>query len=227
MEGEKFKYVKGVINRPRKWDAYVDGSQGPGATKGKPSAVDLAEAKYPGSAYWHRHVIWAALGKEKFDRFECKTLLEKLPAYMVERLFDQPAHLSGARVLNPFDEDMSDWIISLGNLDALAAVVLLIKLSEAMSSAELRSHAQNCYHHLQKSIPLVPELEPFYCNLFEIIDGQCKYWAFLSNTERMDIMIFWEGRADYYRDHPEKRPKPDGPVDLSQLLPHEYPENLK
>ncbi len=227
VESDKFKREKGVIHRPRKWDGYVDGSQGPGQPKGKPGAVDFAEARFPGTAYWHRHVIWEALGKEKLDRFECKTLLEQLPPDMVSRLFDQPAHLYGARVLNPFDEDMAHWITSLGNLDALAAVVLLIKLSEAMSSSDLRNRAQNCYHYLQKSIPLIPELEPFYCNLFEIIDGQCKYWAFLSNTERMDIMIYWEGRADYYRNHPDKKPQPDGPVDLSQLLPHEYPDHLK
>lgn len=56
-----------------------------------------------------------------------------------------------------------------------------------------RSHP---YARLQPIIVSLPEIVPFYEELFYLIDVHCKHWVFLSNNQRMDIVIFWRGFRD-------------------------------
>ena len=72
-------------------------------------------------------------------------------------------------------------------------------LCKAISSSELRKNGVSCYLALQRSIPLIPILEPHYCELFELVDVRFKHWAFLSNSLRMDTTIFRENREEGLR----------------------------
>jgi hypothetical protein len=41
-----------------------------------------------------------------------------------------------------------------------------------------------------------PETRPFYSELFSLIDLRCKHWAFPSQNQRLDVVIFWQGVQD-------------------------------
>ena len=207
IEPHKIKRAKGHINRPRKWDNYVNGTQGPGKIKDKASAVELAEAVFPGSSRWFEHPIWRALDDEPMDQYECETQIKKLDHLLTEILYEDAPGLPGQKILSPFEHHVAEWLMRLGNLDGLAAILLLVRYAEAISSLELRKNALACYSAFQESIPLIPELEPHYCELFELIDVRFKRWAFLSNSQRMDITIFRENRAEDLRKNGVVLPK--------------------
>lgn len=207
IEPHKIKRAKGHINRPRKWDNYINGTQGPGKIKGKPSSVDLAETAFPGTARWHNHPIWQALDDRPMDQYQCETQIKKLDHLVTEILYEDAPGLPGQKILSPFESHVAEWLMRLGNLDGLAAILLLVRYAEAISSGELRKDALACYPSFQKSIPLIPELELHYCELFELIDVRFKHWAFLSNSQRMDITIFRENRAEDLRKNGVVLPK--------------------
>lgn len=81
----------------------------------------------------------------------------------------------------------------LGSFDALVATVLLATLAEEIASPVLRETSLRIYFSLQSPIMGKPETRPFYAELFSLIDLRCKHWAFPSQNQRMDIVIFWRG----------------------------------
>jgi len=199
IEPHRIKREKGHINRPRKWDNYVNGTQGPGKIKDKPSSVELAQAMFPGTARWHEHPIWRVLEEGPMDRYECEVQIRRLEHHVTEVLYEELPNLAGQKVLRAFEPHVADWLMRLGNLDGLAAILLLVRYAEAISSSELRKDALACYPSFQKTIPLIPMLEPHSCELFELVDVRFKHWAFISNSLRMDITIFRENRAEDLR----------------------------
>jgi len=44
---------------------------------------------------------------------------------------------------------------------------------------------------------MLPELTEVYPQLFTLIDLACKSWLFLSASQRMDGIIFWQGARDH------------------------------
>jgi len=199
IEPHRIKREKGHINRPRKWDNYVNGTQGPGKIKDKPSSVELAEAIFPGTARWHEHPIWRVLDERSMDRYECEVQIKRLDHLVTEVLYEELPNLPGQKVLCAFEPHVADWLMRLGSLDGLAAILLLVRYAEAISSSELRQSALSCYPSFQKTLPATSLLEPHYCELFELVDVRFKHWAFISNSLRMDITIFRENRAEDLR----------------------------
>lgn len=62
-----------------------------------------------------------------------------------------------------------------------------------IASPELRETSLRIYFDLQSPIMEQPETRPFYAELFSLIDLRCKHWAFPSQNQRMDVVIFWQG----------------------------------
>ena len=60
------------------------------------------------------------------------------------------------KVLFTFEPHVADWLIRLEKLDGLAAILLLVRYAEAISSSELRKGALACYPSFQKQSPLSP-----------------------------------------------------------------------
>lgn len=81
----------------------------------------------------------------------------------------------------------------LGSFDSLVAMVLMAALAEEIASPELRETALRIYHELQPALKEQPEIAPFYPDLFSWIDQRCKHWIYLSQNQRMDVVIFWQG----------------------------------
>ena len=133
------------------------------------------------------------------DRYECEVQIKRLDRLVTEVLYEELPNFAGQKVLCAFEPHVADWLMRLGDLDGLAAILLLVRYAEAISSSELRKGALACYPSFQKTIPLISMLKSHYCELFELIDVRFKHWAFISNSLRMDITIFRENRAEDLR----------------------------
>jgi hypothetical protein len=92
-----------------------------------------------------------------------------------------------------FDDDAANSLIALGSFDALVAAVLLAGLSQAIASPELRRRALFIYGELQARLKRLPEMEGIYPELFTLVDLCCKHWVYLSDNQRLDVVIFWQG----------------------------------
>lgn len=124
------------------------------------------------------------------DRYECETQIKRLDSLVTEVLYEELPNLPGQKVLCAFEPHVADWLIRPGSLDGLAAILLLVRYAEAISSSELRKGALSCYPAFQKTLPLAPMLAPHYCELFELVGVRFKDWAFLSNSLRMNGSIY-------------------------------------
>lgn len=189
----KVKREDGQISRPRKWDNYLNGTRGPGQIKGKRDSVLLAEAEFPGTAQWHRSGLWRALEAKPMSAADCDGALRRLGQSISDVLYAIPpgAPEEGLRP-RPFEPAVADLLVSLGSFDALAATVILVRMAEAIASPPLRNLALTCYGRLQPVIADLPEIKPFYEELFSLIDLRCKHWVFVSSNQRMEVVIFWQ-----------------------------------
>lgn len=182
------------VARPSKWDRYRDGEKVPSDKHGPRNAIEQAEAFFPGTARWFRNPIWTVLRGEKLDRRDIEHALQGLQNEVVEILFElNPREQESSIRLKPFDADCESRLSMLGSFDALAASVLLAALAEEIASPELRETSLRIYFDLQSPIMEQPETRPFYSELFSLIDLRCKHWAFPSQNQRMDVVIFWQG----------------------------------
>ena len=87
-----------------------------------------------------------------------------------------------------------DRLVALGSFDALAAVVILAKLSEETASHELRDMVLDCYARLQPILADAPETCVHYPELFTYVDKVCQYWVMVSPGKRMNVHVFWHGQ---------------------------------
>jgi len=197
VDTPQVKRQKGMISRPRKWDRYLNWERGPGQIKGKRNSVVLAEAEFPGTACWYHSPIWRALAPKPMTAEECETALIRLDIDVAELLFSIRSDAEHGNVeAHPFDQALADQLVATGSFDALAAAVVMVRWSEAIASPAFRDLALKCYGRLQPAIAKLPEIEPFYEELFSMIDNRCKHWVFIANNQRMDVVIFWEGIRD-------------------------------
>ena len=88
-------------------------------------------------------------------------------------------------------------LVAEGSLDALAALVVFVRLSEGISSVELRELALRGLSLLSNGIPVDSPLTPHYEALFREIDLCCKHWVYADAAQRTDIVIFGPGWKNY------------------------------
>jgi hypothetical protein len=197
LDGDRLKKDEAKIIRPKRWSKYQKGLRVPDDRLGHRNAIDQAESHFPGTAQWFRSPIWPVLRGEKCDRFFVEKGLRQLSSE-VRRVFFEDAALEQRSPVpqKPFGVESKEELFAIGSFDALVAAVLLIALSEDIASPELRELALNLYLSLQSKLKGLPELVPFYPELFSMIDSRCKHWVYLSPNERLDMVVFWQAVPD-------------------------------
>jgi len=179
------------IVRPGKWDTYEDGSRVPQRMVGKQYSVDVAEARYPGTAAYFDSAIWPVLRGEKLAASEIERQLHLLSDDVVAVLFSGDVRGDATQWRRrEFDEAAASTLANIGSFDALVAAVLLVAKSEAIALPRLRDLAFNCYLALQSAVEGLPEIAPFASELFLAIDNACKHWVFPTTQSRLDVVIF-------------------------------------
>ena len=194
VDGEHVRKRDVDVLRPTKWGFYADGEKVPDDKPGPRNAVEQAEALFQGTASWFRSPIWTVLRGEKCDRYQIDRVLRQLQPEVVEILFEsEPLEHETLPRPKSFDAECKARLVSLGCFDSLVAAVLWVALSEEIASPELRETSLSLYHELQPILKVLPEIAPFYQELFSWIDKRCKHWVYLSPNQRMDVVIFWQG----------------------------------
>jgi hypothetical protein len=187
---ENFRRGDEWLVRPRRWDRYRDGKMVPGD-----DLIDRVEAVYPTPAAWFRASFWQAFKSGSLSQEEVNRQLLALDQGIPEIMF-KPADSRPTRDRLPVTEEMANKLAARGDLQGLAAAILLIKESEAIASEPLRSVAINIYFRLTYEISTYPPLKEIYPYLFDHLDSQCKSWVFPSANQRLNVMIFWQGYRD-------------------------------
>ncbi|WP_374682425.1 hypothetical protein [Accumulibacter sp.] len=213
FDGERVRKRETDVARPRKWDSYEKGAVVPTDKPGPRNAVEQAEARYPGTVRWFRSPLWALLKREEFDSRRIEDALRTLEPEVVAVLFEaKPREHEHAPRQRSFDGEGVRQLLAIASFDALVAAVLLAALAEVIASPQLRERALHLYVELQAPLRDVPELAGVYPELFSLIDQRCKHWVYLSDNQRMDVVIFWQGvQADA-----ERRKVADGDESRSQ-----------
>lgn len=201
FDGDRVRKRETDVARPRKWDGYEKGAVVPTDKPGPRNAVEQAEARFPGTARWFRSPLWAYLRHEAFDARRIEDALRALHPEVVAVLFEaKPREHEHAPRQRPFDSDGVRQLLAIAGFDALVAAVLLAALAEVIASPQLRERALHLYVELQAPLREVPELAGIYPELFSLIDQRYKHWVYLSDNQRMDVVIFWQGvQADVER----------------------------
>lgn len=179
------------LQRPRKWDAYEAGRRVPQRTAGKPYAVDLAEARFAGTAAYFNSPLWPILRRERSDTHTIERQLARLDPSVTQVIFEQdvvPGQKPGPT--RRFNLDASCWLGALGSFDALVAAVLLMTKAELIASPSLRQYAMGAYLEMQPGVAALPEVAPVAEELFHAIDATCKHWLYLRPDERQEVVIF-------------------------------------
>lgn len=194
LDGDRIRKRQTDVARPRKWDGYQKGSTVPVDKPGPRNAVDQAEIKFPGTACWFRSPLWSYLRGELREAHAIEAALRTLDMDVASVLFEEPLDKDLSEVRQrPFDENSVEQLLAIAKFDTLVAAVLLVGLSEAIASPELRESVLHLYLNLQTTIRMLPELQADYMELFSLIDQRCKHWIYLSSNRRMDVVVFWQG----------------------------------
>lgn len=182
------------INRPRKWDGYERGARVPKRKRDSSDAVELAERHFPGTAQWFDNPIWEILKGAQQDRWALRRQLQTLSPSVVEVLITLDGPTKGQADLVFLTKEHFARLEILGSFDALAATVILAKLSEETASHELRDMVLDCYANLQPILADAPETCVHYPELFTYVDKICQHWIVLSPGKRMNMHVFWQER---------------------------------
>jgi len=121
-------------------------------------------------------------------------LLQTLSSPVIDVLITTDGSIKGQADLVQLTLEHFDRLVALGSFDALAAVVILAKLSEETASHELRDMVLDCYARLQPILADAPETCVHYPELFTYVDKVCQYWVMVSPGKRMNVHVFWHGQ---------------------------------
>lgn len=194
----------GKLTRPR----YVDRCWKDDMTLDSgPDSETLAnriEVKEPGTARWAQSSLWVALDNLDMSTEQITGLMRSIEPQVASLLVTDDPKTNGWRERLPFTAETSSKLFEIGSFDALVAAVLLVRESEAIASTELRDLAIYLYHALQPKIAKIRELEPFYPELFGMLDAVCKTWLFPHPNQRLNVHVFWQGLRDHVWDVTEK-----------------------
>ena len=154
--------------RPRKFAAYANGQRVPQREGGKPGIVDLAEARFPGSAAAFDCPLWDLLGRKSVDHGWIHDALGRL-------LFtsEWPARVGGGPRCPRQFCDSPEGVLSdfLAHLEKLTIDLLLWRISETIGSIELQHQAIDSYLIQQPKLEALPELAgDLASELFHAVD---------------------------------------------------------
>ena len=136
------------VLRPRRWDTYELGSRVPARTARAPSAVDVAEARFPGSAVVFDSELWSVLkGEERSGTGVADASRLGTDCVLATELAFK------ARLQTRIDE--------LNGFQALEFVVLLSTTANAAGMLELRDLAQYLFSTVAERLFSGDQLRPF------------------------------------------------------------------
>ncbi len=178
------------IRRTVKYRGYEIGRRVPQREAGSKYAVDVAEARYPGSRWYFETPMWAVLNGEKLSINVIDRGLRELGSAVSVVLEGPPSTWSGEPRFKDVDAHHADILVEMGTFEAFVAVVLLLAKSEAIGLPELRELMFNAYYALLPKIEQLELVKPFAEELFRFVDLSCKHWVFVTTQSRMDVIIF-------------------------------------
>jgi len=189
VDGDLVRKRAHDVSRPRKWDQYRDGDKVPDDKRISRNAIDQAEEFYPGTAALFRSPMWRVLRGERIDRYEIDSGLRTIPG--ANRLLFEREAREGEQLprMRPFDNEVTGGLLAMADFHSLAATVLMCALSEEIASPELREEALRLYAGLRIPLSEKPLFKPFFPELYSRIDAVCRHWVFLSNSQRMEVLI--------------------------------------
>ncbi|HKR45660.1 MAG TPA: hypothetical protein VJU59_39370 [Paraburkholderia sp.] len=186
LDKDRVRKRNADVARPRKWDGYERGEVVPADRPGTRNAIEQAEARFPGTACWFRSPLWAILRGESLDKQRLTDMLRNLDSAITAVLFEaEPRRDDEQPRPQDFCHESVTQLEQIGTFDALVAAVLLAALSEQIAAPHLRELSLDLYIRLQAVVRHLPELGPFYADLFSAIDVVCKHWVYVSPTERI------------------------------------------
>lgn len=224
IDAPHVKYERGMVFRPRKWDTYINGERGPGQIKGKRDSVSLAEAIYPGSAYWYRSPIWRALSPAPMAEDECNALLATLDVdslLVVSVIYFDLESESSCR--HKHRRALVDELVNRGAFDALVAAVLLLRLAAAIHSRVLHALAREVAVRLRLKISNMPEVAPFADEVFNLVADYCRQCTVNPDGTLTDLKLLFSGNPDTVWDDVYEEPDTNSlliesnPFDMMEL----------
>lgn len=196
--------VEGAKERSRKWAWYRSGERLPKRWLGRPSAVDLAEVRFPGSARYFHSPLWSVLRGDPIDIRWLDEQLFSLDQSVVQALFVETTrpgpHLPPMR---PFDYVQATWLSLVEEFDALTAAVLLLARAELTGDKELHRLAWESYLEVQPELEVLPPWRTLATELFNTIDTRVKRWIYPRKNERHEVVLLTQelrsgpGRVDH------------------------------
>jgi len=204
LDGDLVRKRDVDVARPRKWDGYKKGKKVPYDKPGPRNSITQAEAVFPGTARWFRSPLWSVLRGDEFNQIQIEEALRSLDPVVVSLLFEnEPSQYEDQPRLAPFDHGSRRLLTTIADkspsaaarFDALVAMVLLAKLSEAISSPELRELIAQTFAEIQEPLRKSPVLSEVYPELFPLIRFHCRNWIHVATTQRMEVSFAIEGEA--------------------------------
>lgn len=123
-----------------RWERYAAGTHSP-VDGTDISLIDIVEGKYPGTAYWFRHLIWTAMGQGITNTNEINVMLASLDASVLDICFvPQAAREKATLTRAPYDYGLPTKLSYLRSLDGLTAILLLAREAELIGNGH--AHAQ-------------------------------------------------------------------------------------
>lgn len=204
LDGDLVRRRDADVARPRKWDGYKNGKKVPYDKPSPRNSIVRAEAVFPGTARWFRSPLWSVLRGEAFNQIQIEEALRNLDPVVVSLLFESnPSQYEDKPRLAPFDHGSRRLLTMIADkspsaaarFDALVAVVLLAKLSEIISSSDLRELIVQTFSDIQEPLRNSPVLSEVYPELFPLIRPHCRTWVYATTTQRMEVSFAIEGEA--------------------------------
>lgn len=177
------------LSRPCKWDAYEDGRRVPTGKAGEVSPVDLAEARYRGTAKFFDSPLRTVLRDTGVTMDWILNQLQGLPPKLRCILFEPKATRGAVPKLKSFDLALAQQLANAGGFDALVATVLLMRRAELVPSVELRKLAWMAYMATQQSVRAMPALTRVVDDLFGAIDVRFPNWLYVHHDKRTNVVV--------------------------------------
>lgn len=121
-------------SRPGLWAKYKKGSICPKIKRdlnGKPSLVEKVEKEFPGTADWITIPFWRVLSHTPMGMDELKEIYLSLSEPICELVVMEEPDVARMFWRRPIGhEDLYDQLLSIGDLDAITAILALIKEAE-------------------------------------------------------------------------------------------------
>jgi hypothetical protein len=191
------------MRRLSKWAGYAAGKRVPSLRDGAIHSVELAEAKYPGTAAYFNSPLKTLLRDQGVDLHWVDDHLRRLSPRVTRLLFGSTTKSSSTHTyMETLRSQLGFKLATNPGLDSLEAVTLLMKRAELLAAPYLRRFAWATYVCMQSRLERLAEIAPVAADLFDAVDRSFKYW---STAHRQVIVLTSKLRT------------PDGGLDVNKI----------